>query len=65
MTPQQFKSARHALKLSARGMARALSDPDTPERQVNPRTIRRWESGEQDIPGPAVVAVTMMLQRSG
>jgi len=64
MTPQELKAARHALGLSARGMAAALSDPDNPQgHQVNPRTIRRWETGLQ-IPGPVIRCVRYMLKDS-
>ncbi len=55
MTPQEFKDARHALGLSAEGMAQALM-------VSSGRTIRRWESGQRDIPGPAIVAVRYMLK---
>lgn len=65
MTPQQLKSARHALGLSCRELANALSDPDREHRKVHPRTIRRWEAGSQDIPGPAVVAVKLLLALKG
>ncbi len=54
MTRAEFKAARHALGLSAQGMARALRVSDG-------RTIRRWQSGERDIPGPAIIAVRYML----
>lgn len=54
MTPANLKSARHALGLSAEGMARAL--------QVSSgRTVRRWEAGDRDIPGPVKVALRYML----
>lgn len=62
MTPAQLKETRHTLHLSARQMARALSDPDGDSRPVNPRTIRRWEDGSQDIPSPVVVAVYFLLE---
>ncbi len=64
MTPTQLKEARHKLGLSASGMARALSDPDGDSPPVNPRTVRRWESGGQDIPGPVTVAVRLLLNQS-
>lgn len=54
MIPASFKAARHALGLSAEGMAKAL--------QVSSgRTVRRWEAGDRDIPGPAKVALRYML----
>lgn len=55
MTPAEFKAARKALGLSANAMAEALKVSDG-------RTIRRWESGQRDIPGPAIVAVGYMLK---
>jgi len=55
-TPAGFRAARNALGLSAEGMAKTL--------QVSSgRTIRRWEKGDRDIPGPAAVAVRMMLDK--
>lgn len=60
MTPAQLKAARHALGLSARGMAAALSNPDA-EKPVDKRTVRRWEDGSQNVPGPVMVAVEFML----
>lgn len=50
MKPEELKAARHALGLSAEGFARWV--------QVgNGRTVRRWEAGERDIPGPVQVLV--------
>lgn len=48
MTPAELKSARHALGLSAEGFARLVG-------VASGRTVRRWEDGSQDIPGPVVV----------
>ena len=45
MTPEQFKENRKSLGMSQRELARALGG-------VNERTLRRWETGEIDIPGP-------------
>lgn len=54
MTPAELKSARHALGLSAEGFAAWV--------QVQSgRTVRRWEAGERDIPGPVVVLVDAAL----
>ncbi len=64
MTPAQLKEARHTLGFSARMMAHALSDPDGDSRPVNPRTIRRWEDGSQDIPSPVIVAVNFLIEKS-
>jgi DNA-binding transcriptional regulator YiaG len=55
MTPTELKSARHALGLSAEGFARAVG-------VESGRTVRRWESGERDIPGPVVVLTGLMLR---
>lgn len=55
MTPAAFKAARKALGLSQNALARAL-------RVADGRTVRRWEAGERDIPGPAQVAVLYMLR---
>ena len=48
MTPAEFKEARHKLGLSAEKCAVLF-------RIASGRTIRRWEAGPQDIPGPAQV----------
>ena len=52
MTPAEFKAARHKLGFSVRRCAEELS--------VTPRTIRRWEDGTRDIPGPAVVLIRLL-----
>ncbi len=56
MTPAEFKAIRRGLGLSAQAMARAVGVSDG-------RTIRRWEAGDRDIPGP--VRVLMLLLSSG
>lgn len=54
MTSAELKSARHALSLSAEGFARLV--------QVESgRTVRRWEAGEREIPGPVQVIVRALL----
>jgi DNA-binding transcriptional regulator YiaG len=55
MTPDELKSARHALGLSAEGFARWVKVADG-------RTVRRWEAGERDIPGPVEVLVKAALE---
>lgn len=52
MTPAELKSARHALGLSAEGFARAV-------RVQSGRTVRKWEAGQRDIPGPITVILDM------
>lgn len=54
MTPADLKSARHALGLSAEGFARLVN-------VESGRTVRRWESGERDIPGPVTVIVRALM----
>ena len=57
MTPAEFKDARRALGLSAQSMALLLN-------VKSGRTIRRWESGERKVPGPASAAVALLLAAS-
>ncbi|TPG45983.1 helix-turn-helix domain-containing protein [Roseomonas nepalensis] len=54
MTPQELKAARNAVGLSAEGFARLV-------RVESGRTVRRWESGEREIPGPVVVLVEALM----
>lgn len=54
MTPADLKSARLALGLTAEGFAKLV-------RVESGRTIRRWEAGERDIPGPVTVIVDLLL----
>lgn len=54
MTPAELKSARAALGLSAAGFARAVG-------VESGRTVRRWESGERDIPGPVLALLAIWL----
>jgi transcriptional regulator with XRE-family HTH domain len=50
-TPDELKAARRALGLSAEGLASMV-------RMGDGRTVRRWESGDGEIPG----AVTVVLE---
>ena len=59
MTPDELKSIRYALGLTVRGLADALSEPG--HKPVNPRTVRRWEEGTQDIQSPVAVALRLLL----
>jgi DNA-binding transcriptional regulator YiaG len=54
MTPTQLKAARHSLGLSAEAFARLV-------RVGNGRTVRRWEAGEREIPGPVEVIVELLV----
>lgn len=55
MTPETLKSARHALGLSAEGLARLVG-------VESGRTVRRWEAGERDIPGPVAIIVGALMK---
>ena len=55
MTAAELKRARHQLGLSAEGLAQMC-------RVSSGRTVRRWEAGIRDIPGPAAVLITLALQ---
>jgi transcriptional regulator with XRE-family HTH domain len=48
MTPTELKSIRQSLGLSAEAFAALL-------RVQSGRTVRRWEAGERDVPGPVIV----------
>ena len=56
MTRHEFKTIRHGLALSAQAMARLLRVSDG-------RTVRRWEAGDRDIPGPAQVVMRLLERR--
>jgi len=53
-TPEQLKAARQALGLSAESLARVLRVEDG-------RTVRRWEAGEREIPGPVIVIMETVM----
>lgn len=55
MTPSELKSARHALGLSAEGFAKLMH-------VASGRTVRRWESGDQDIPGLVAAVTTGLIE---
>ena len=50
-----FRTIRHAFGYSAEGLARAL-------RIQSGRTVRKWEAGDRDIPGPAQVVMLLLEQ---
>lgn len=60
MTPIEMREARRKLGMSTGDLADALR-----MRQNGARTVRRWESGELEVPGPAVVAIEAMLRERG
>lgn len=51
MTPADLKAARRQLEVSQAGLATLLG-MGSPNAE---RTVRRWEDGDNDIPGPVVV----------
>lgn len=55
MTPDELKSARHALGLSAEGFASWVN-------VQGGRTVRKWEAGDRDIPGPVQVLVKAAME---
>jgi DNA-binding transcriptional regulator YiaG len=55
MTAQELKAARHSLGLSVEAFAQVI-------RIESGRTVRRWESGEQYIPGPVQILTDLMLR---
>lgn len=54
MTPASLKAARHRLGLSAELFARVVG-------VESGRTVRRWEAGDRDIPGPVTVLTHLLL----
>lgn len=54
MTPDELKEARHRLGLSANALADLVGVSDG-------RTVRRWEAGDRDIPGPVQVLLRALL----
>jgi len=52
--PAEVKAARRALGLSAEKFARVIGIQGF-------RTIQRWESGSNDIPGPARVLIYLIM----
>lgn len=55
MTPAEFRALRRQLGLSQGGLARVLQ-------VASDRTVRKWEAGERDIPGPAQVLVRLLTE---
>jgi DNA-binding transcriptional regulator YiaG len=56
VSPAEVRAARQHLGLSTNGLAEALALG-----KGGGRTVRRWESGETPITGPASVAIRLML----
>lgn len=60
MSPDRIRDIRMALGLSQNGLAEALRLGSN-----GGRTVRRWESGEIPISGPASVALELMAEKEG
>ncbi|MDF1769853.1 hypothetical protein [Maricaulis sp.] len=56
MTPEQFKAARQRLGYSQGHLAKELRLGGD-----GARTVRRWELGEREIPGPVQVVLETWL----
>ena len=54
MTAAQLRYIRHKWELSAAEFARFVG-------VAEPRTVRRWESGETPIPGTVIRLVNLLL----
>jgi len=57
MTPNEFKAIRRALGLSVKRTASLLG-------VASERTVRRWEQGDREIPGPAIVLMRLLQNGS-
>jgi DNA (cytosine-5)-methyltransferase 1 len=60
VTPPEIKAARQRLGLSQGGLAERLRLGPNGE-----RTVRRWESGETPITGPASLALEFLMASKG
>ena len=56
MTPEEFKNIRERLGLSAYRLADIFQVRGS-------RTVRRWETGDRDIPGPAKVLIGLLGEK--
>lgn len=54
MTKEECRTARRELDLSIDGLARIL--------KTTGRSVRRWEDGTREVPGPADVLITLMVK---
>jgi len=53
MQPTAFKTSRQQLGLTQAGLAALM--------RCDARTIRKWEAGDREIPGPVEVLVEALL----
>ncbi len=61
MTGEEFKALRRAMGLSLEGLADALEMTGANAA----RTVRRWETGEYEIPGPTAIAMRHLANCEG
>tara|TARA_Y100000310_G_scaffold156380_1_gene155816 strand:+ start:4847 stop:5107 length:261 start_codon:yes stop_codon:yes gene_type:complete len=54
MKPEEFRKGRRLLGFSQNDLAKVF-------KVSSGRTIRKWESGERDIPGPAEVLMGFLV----
>ena len=59
MTGEDVRKAREALGLTQDGLAAVLRI----EGEYRRDTVRGWESGKRDVPGPAAVAIGFLLEQ--
>ena len=57
MNKTEFREARQTLGFSQKQLATLL-------KVASDRTVRRWEAGEKDIPGPVVVLMNWLLSNN-
>jgi DNA-binding transcriptional regulator YiaG len=55
MTADEFRAALAGLGMTQAAFARAAL--------VDDRTVRRWASGDREIPGPVIALLRLMGQR--
>lgn len=61
-----MKEARRKLRLSVREMAdHVFTVWGYGKGPANPRTIRRWEDGAQDVPAPVLEAARAVINADG
>lgn len=59
MTPDALRTARKSLGLTQHGLAEALRMG-----KWGFQSVAKWEKGENPIPGPAQVAIELMLDKA-
>ncbi len=65
MTPAELRSIMSTLGLSEAGLAKLLRLGHQNNPRQSARTVRRWKSGENPIPGPVVVILDSYMENDG